>query len=176
MDTDIIWKDIPEYKGIYQVSNIGDILSVKKNKKRKLALDKDGYPKVDLWKKGKGKNYFVHRLVAIAFIPNTNNKPCVNHKDGTKNNNRVENIEWVTASENTQHAYDVGLMKPPMNMLGIKGEDNHSSKSGKIRMPDGSILIYKSQADLVREFNLHAGDLSKVINGKRNICKGWTGV
>jgi hypothetical protein len=129
-----IWKDIPEFEGFYQASNLGRIkrlFGVIKTKKRKrltwysmsekcetltvqeriLSPGKDfnGYFKVNLNKNGKSKNYFVHRLVALAFIPNPENKPQVNHKDLDKINNNLSNLEWVTHQENISHAFANGM-------------------------------------------------------------------
>ena len=75
----------------------------------KQGTNKDGYPKISLMAGGKKLYRKVHRLVAQAFIPNPENKPCVNHKDGDKANNHVSNLEWCTFKENTQHAWDNGM-------------------------------------------------------------------
>lgn len=92
-----------------------------KGKEKSQHLSRDGYPCVMLWKDNKGTFKTVHRFVAQAFIPNPENKPCVNHIDGDKANNKVENLEWVTYSENTIHAFETGLKIPE------QGEDVHNA-------------------------------------------------
>lgn len=101
-----IWKDIPNYDGKYQVSNWGRVRSFKRRNEKILKQNtlKNGYKQIELCFDGKRKNAFVHRLVAEAFIPNTDNKPCVNHKNKATNDNRVENLEWCNAGENNRHA------------------------------------------------------------------------
>ena len=97
-----IWKDKKDYEGHYQVSNCGRVKSIKFGKERilKLITDKCGYLKVNLYKNNIKKEYFVHRLVAEAFIPNTENLPEVNHKDENKLNNNAENLEWCDREYN----------------------------------------------------------------------------
>ena len=114
---------------LYEVSNKGRVRSVDrvfvrkngriqpvKGKILKQTKDKDGYCKVYLSNQGIKKNVFVHRLVAEAFIPNPDNLPQVNHINSKKDDNRVENLEWVTNQQNVQHAYDFGN--------GLKGLDH----------------------------------------------------
>lgn len=98
-------KLLEEFEGRYGVTNDGRIWSYVKN--RWLRPDEaNGYMRVDLTPpKGKKRKYLVHRLVALAFIPNPENKRFINHKDGNKTNNNVDNLEWVTSSENQIHAY-----------------------------------------------------------------------
>lgn len=117
-----IWKDIPNYEGIYQASNLGRIKSLKFGKERVLrhGLHKVGYCYIYLYKRGKGITNLVHRLVAIAFLGESDLQ--VNHKNGIKSDNRLENLEYCTGSENNKHAYDIGLK------AGRKGENNPSSK------------------------------------------------
>lgn len=106
----IIWKDIPGYEGIYKISSDGRVISV--NGIRKAEMSKTGYWRISLWNKGKGKHFFIHRLVAMAFIPNPNHYDLVNHIDGNKLNNNVENLEWCNLSQNVRHAYRTGLVHP----------------------------------------------------------------
>ena len=107
---DEIWKDIEEYEGIYQISNKGRIRNKKGrilrtcNKQGKKNFDPENdYQKVHLSKKGIIKTYSVHRLVAKAFIPNYKNLPQINHKNGKKNDNNADNLEWCTNRENCLH-------------------------------------------------------------------------
>ena len=123
MIQDEVWKDIEGYEGLYQVSNFGNIKSLArivhsekrsdykiKEKVLKQSDTTTGYKKVELHKDNKKRKSFkVHRLVAQAFIPNPENKREVNHIDGNKHNNNVNNLEWVTSSENKLHAFEMHL-------------------------------------------------------------------
>lgn len=93
----------------YEVSNLGNIRHVSSNKLRKPAKNNKGYQLVCLYQNNKVKGYLLHRLVALAFIPNIDNKPEVNHLDGNKENNVVTNLEWSTRTDNLRHAIDTGL-------------------------------------------------------------------
>ena len=143
-----IWKDIEGYEKYYQVSNRGRVRSldrvVNKNNGRtefnkgiirRLTPDKRGYLIVYLLKNGKGKAGKVHRLVLEAFTPNPFNKCCVNHIDGNKRNNDIENLEWVTHKENMAHASKMGLLSyknsKSVRMLDINGHFIKKFKSIK---------------------------------------------
>lgn len=135
-----IWKDIKDYKGYYQVSNLGNIKSlsrivrsplkkypfvIRKGKKLKPYINKrNGYVYIQLNKENKNKLVRVHRLVAEAFIPNSDNRLQVNHKNGIKTDNKVSNLEWCTASENIKHAYRNGLNKPKKRRIIQMSKDN----------------------------------------------------
>lgn len=93
------WKDIAGYEGLYSVSSAGKIYSRKSEKFMSPKTDKDGYQVVTLVKDGKMRSFYVHRLVAQAFIPNPENKPTVNHLDENKSNNKKSNLQWATISE-----------------------------------------------------------------------------
>lgn len=99
------WKDIEGYEGLYQVSNLGRVRSLWFEKERILKLYKNvkGYYCISLCKNGIHQNRSVHRLVAEAFIPNTDNKPSIDHINTIKNDNRVENLRWVTNKENSNN-------------------------------------------------------------------------
>lgn len=105
----------------YSVTPDGEIYSWKTRRFLKLDTDLAGYRRVMLSDKGIRKHYFVHRLVAKEFIPNPLNKPCVNHKDNSTNNNNFRNLEWATYSENTQYAVKQGRMGVHLKLICING-------------------------------------------------------
>lgn len=124
------WRDIEGFDGFYQVSNTGKIRSQGDNRGNKsgkwrlrsLSANPDGYLKVRLMHKGKDKTCGIHTLVAKAFIPNPNNYETVNHKDGNKTNNNVDNLEWADRSQQMIHAYQNGLKMP------MRGSKHSQSK------------------------------------------------
>lgn len=108
------WRDIINYEGLYQVSNMGRIMSLRENYKRikRCTVNDANYVCVSLRdKNGKDKVHRVHRLVAEAFLPNLEKKPFVNHKNSIRSDNRVENLEWVSHKENIRHSFDFGYGK-----------------------------------------------------------------
>ena len=124
-----IWKDITGYEGMYQVSSLGRVKSLERviatpfgNKLKCEIILKHGYGgfmyrQVSLHKNGIPKTYKIHRLVAMAFIPNPENKYAVNHISGDKEDNSLFNLEWNTSSENQLHAYAKKLRNPSFAML-----------------------------------------------------------
>lgn len=133
---DEIWRDITGYEGYYQVSNLGNVRSCErkiidskckrifKGKILKPTPSKGKLPYyyVSLSKQGKIKKKRIHVLVASEFIPNPEHKPQVNHKNGNPQDNRIDNLEWVTNSENTQHAYNTGLRTKRVNLITYNGK------------------------------------------------------
>jgi HNH endonuclease len=146
------WRQIHDYP-TYEVSDLGNIRNSlrvfgyknKSNNNLKPQPFKTGYAGIDLCKGNTKKRFLIHRLVAQAFIPNPENKPCVNHKNGIRNDNRLINLEWVTKSENTQHAIKNNRLNPPV------GE-----RSGSTKLDNTSVLIIR---EAVKIFSL-----SKVAN------------
>ena len=118
-----IWKDIKGYEGVYQVSNLGNVRRVKLLKQYS-DESKGGYNVVNLCKDGNAKMKRVHRLVAEAFIPNPENKPCIDHINTDRTDNRVENLKWVTKQENSNNPLTIyhnilaqgKVMKPVVQM------------------------------------------------------------
>ena len=169
-----IWKDVVGYEGLYQVSNLGKLKSLKKTiikskggkfsypeKIMKTKFDKN-YERVGLSKNGVKKYFLVHRIVAIAFLNNLNNKKTVNHINGVKSDNRVQNLEWNTLSENIKHAFDTKLKIP------IMGEKHYSTK-----ISDEIVLKIKNehknlkQIEIAKLYSLSKTTISNIINGKR---------
>lgn len=105
------WRDVVGYEGLYKVSDLGRIYSISSNKLLFECKTNDGYIRNCLTKNGGQKLKRFHRIVAESFIPNPDKLPQVNHIDGDKSNNRVNNLEWVTAKENIDHAVKLGLIK-----------------------------------------------------------------
>lgn len=166
-----IWKSVKGFEGKYEVSNKGNVRSVEriivnslgvkkiyKSHIMKPSLTKSGYFNFVLRENGKKFNYRLNRMVADAFIPNINNKPYVNHKNGNKTNNEVENLEWVTGSENTKHAYNNKLIT---HFRKLSKEDVE-----KIR----KIYVFNSKEysipKLSKMFNCSKTSIWNVINNK----------
>lgn len=147
----------------YFLSKTGDVFSIKQKKLRKLSvvIGKNGYPFVSLWSKNKGTNKYIHRIMSEAFIPNPENKPTVNHKNGVRTDNRIENLEWSTYSENNKHSYDVLHRSPPHT-------SPDSKKATPIALLDGSGRMEK--------YFPSAQSAARYINGNQalisNVCKG----
>lgn len=148
-----IWKPLVGYETEYLISSYGRLKSIKHGKSIMLKPHintRNGYVYYLVSKNGKSKNSRAHRLVALTFIPTSNTKLQVNHKDGNKTNNRVDNLEWCTQSENMIHAYKMGLEKP----RGLK----------VIRLDDGKIFETATEAVLAV-----GGRLSNLV---LRVCRG----
>jgi len=156
------WMDVLNYEGIYVVSNLGR----RKNKKGKICrrrIKKD-YNTARLSKKGVYKEALTHRLVALAFIPNTKNKPEVNHKDGNKWNNVIWNLEWATKSENGKHAYDNKLSKP---RLGEKNNFTKLTKEQVLQIREIYSLGFLFQWQIAEIYNIKQATVSGIVTKRR---------
>lgn len=158
-----VWKDIKGYEGLYQISNLGRVKRVTTGRILKGDKNKDGYLLVKLCKNSIGSNKRIHRLVAEAFIPNPENKPQVNHIDENKINNRVDNLEWVTANENINHGTRNG----------------RSGKSQSIPIIATNLKTGESQEsyglrECSRQLGLHPQNISAVLKGRLKQTKGYT--
>lgn len=161
------WKVIEGFSK-YLVSKDGKVCSVKNKKERKQTRNNRGYYLVNLSRDdGVFKNLSVHRLVAKAFIPNTENKPCINHINSIKTDNRVENLEWCTYKENSIHAWKNGKNIPMAKGLN-KGRGWNSKKIQCIETGD----VYNTIIEAAEKYKVNACHISAVAKGKRRSCGG----
>ena len=154
-----IWKDIEGYNGKYQVSNFGRVKSLYTNKYRKHGYDKDKYHKIELYINGKYQSVKIHRLVAQYFIDNPNKYPEVNHIDGDKNNNRVDNLEWCSSSYNSRHRIYT-LHK------------NYLKPCRKIKCVETG-MMFDSISEASRYINVCISSLRETIDNPKRKCKGY---
>ena len=150
-----IFKDIAEYEGLYQVSNLGNVKALNyrhtgKDKILKPKNKKDGYLEVNLCKEGKVKHHLIHRLVGQAFIENPNNLPQINHRDEDKTNNASSNLEWCDA------AYNI----------------NYSQSKQVMCLETG--VVYSSTMEVERQLGFAHSNISSACNGKYKQAYGYT--
>lgn len=192
MDKKEVWKDVVGYEGYYKVSNLGNVKGcnrlyyngrgektikcleeriLKPQYNKNSSNRKYHYLCVSLTKNGR-RNFFIHRLVAEAFLAKVPGKNIVNHKDGNKLNNCVDNLEWCTQSENIKHAYRTGLRKKKTSseFMGIKNSNHKPIVQCDL---DGKVIkIWECQADAARHVN---GLTSNIINCATGRCKSSKG-
>ena len=151
-------KDVKGYEGIYTIDEYGNIYTNKYSKFLNYCIDKDGYKKVKLSKNRISKTFFVHRLVALNFIENKYQKPFVNHINGKKSDNKVCNLEWVTASENTRHAWRTGLADNTRKML--------ATAQNKIIINIENGIFYNSILEASKYSNIKYSALKAMLTGQ----------
>lgn len=163
-----VWKDIIGHEG-YKVSNLGRVKSFKSNKGTtehilNPGLGGNGYLTVNLYN-GSAKTRTIHRLVAIHFIPNPENKPEVNHKKGIKIDNRATELEWVTHKENSIHSFKIGIQIS--SQLGRGGKDHHLSKPVSQYSKDGKLIAeYDYQSEASKQTGINNVSISLACRGK----------
>ena len=164
------WRDIKDYEGLYQISNLGRVKSLNYNRTKKEKILKprnsQGYLHVTLVKNSKCKGFTVHRLVAMHFIENPNNYPEVNHKDENKQNNKVENLEWCTDKYNKN--YGTRTQRASESRKGkCKGSKNERSRKVQCITTGKKFNTIKEAAEY---YYVNYKHISTCCRGKRNYC------
>lgn len=181
-----IWKDIVGYEDRYMISNIGRLMCVinGRNNIRKTILT-NGYPRITLYIGKTAKSIYIHQLVARAFILNTENKPQVNHINGIKTDNRVENLEWCTAKENAIHKFEVlgySHSKESIEKMKISQKGRVVTAEQRVKISKNSTVIravycvdtgkrYRSIKDCADSMGLNYNYLRASLVGKKNMYK-----
>ena len=166
------WRPIQGTKGFIEVSNKGRVRSLLRGEPRilKTQTDNKGYHRIRVTIEQEKRSYRVHREVAKAFIPNPEKLPQVNHRDGNKDNNSVNNLEWVTNQENAIHAIKNGLWN---SVFESSQRENERRKKPVIGIdPEGHLMRFESVSEAERY--LDSRHISDVLKGKRSHVRGWT--
>lgn len=160
-------KDIKDYEGLYAATSCGKIWSYKSKKFLKPRVQRDGYLLVNLYKDGVQKTYQLHRLIAGAYISNPNDLPQINHIDGNKFNNRIQNLEYCDNSYNQLHRYKLAKEKGEIIKMNNKGFN-----AKKVKCIETGI-IYNSGAECAKAMGLDASHISKCCRGVAKSHKGY---
>ena len=187
-----IWVDIKGYEGFYQVSNLGRVKSLKriarhssggnkilKEKLLKQTVNKRGYVVVTLYKDGVSKQFKIHTLVAVAFIPNVENKPYIDHINTIKTDNRVEDLRWVTEKENSNNELTLKHIKEGCKNNGRNtphkygAEHPNSRQIVQLSLDLDLIKIWGSGGEAERLEGFNHGHISKCCKGKAKTHKGY---
>lgn len=161
------------FEELYQINNLGNIRN-KKGNIIKSYPNKQNYLRVSLRKNDKQKTYLVHRLVALTFMPNPENKPQVNHINGIKDDNRIENLEWCTQSDNNKHAWEQGLKivtKKHSNASKENGEKYRSIKINQYDLQGKYIKTWNSVREAERTLKMYG--ISQCCKGKCKTIGGY---
>ena len=173
-----IWKAVQGYEGRYEISNLGRVKSLNYNhtKKPKILAPKhhsSGYDTVTLCNNGIHKNKPIHKLVADAFIPNPNNLPQVNHIDGDKSHYSVDNLEWVSASDNVRHAIKNGLRRPFVSDNGFGATHIHRRAVYQFSMDGELIQRWECISDASREYSCRPSSIVNCCQGRNKSLRGY---
>lgn len=180
-----IWKPIEGTEGKYEVSNTGKIRNLNYRNQGRIrefqkSINGGGYEFVHIYDKGKTRKMMVHVVVAKAFIPNPEGKPQVNHKDGNKRNNRVENLEWVTQSENMLHAYRTGLSentrkyaRQHMREISHLGVEKRMVPIKATNVETGEVRVYGTIKEACKDLGVLQWDVYNVTSGQKDHAKGY---
>ena len=165
------WKVVEGTYGALEVSDLGRVKSnLRDGRILKTVPDKKGYQRLRMTIKREKYSFKLHRLVAEAFVPNPENKPQVNHIDGNKNNNRADNLEWVSNRENAHHAIENGLWDGVFN-ASLKTNEARKKPIIAVSIKTGERLNFGSIGDAERA--LGTRHITDVLKGKRRQAKGY---
>lgn len=168
-----IWVDVKGFEGFYLISNLGRVASVRKNNRiLTTTILNSGYERIGLSKYGKTYSKTVHRISLLSFYGENKNKKYVNHIDGNKLNNRLDNLEWCTQSDNLKHSYKIGTHKKLT--IGKHGKDHpRSIPVIQLSLKGKFIREFESAMDGCIETNTDNSDILKVCKGKRPTAGGY---
>lgn len=163
------WKKVDGYN--YSISDDGRVRRIGKEKDHSVRPDQKGYLCVDLYKDGQRSTKKVHRLVAEAFIPNIDNKQQVNHKNGDKTNNSVENLEWTTPKENCRHDWKNGLAHPSYSMTGRKNPN--AGRKGKPFEIIETGETFRTAMECAEKINGNHRHINDCLKGRQSTHRGY---
>lgn len=168
-----IFKDIQGYEGLYQVSNLGNVRNIISNKPIKGYKNNEGYLNLRLYKDKNRKSFKIHRLVGFAFIPIIEGKLNINHINGIKNDNRVENLEWCNQSENVTHGYRVLNSKGGFKNNPEYIKNKHSKSVTQYNLNNIPIKTWKSASEIERVLGFSRSCISDCCNNKIKTSAGY---